>query len=272
MIALRRRPRLPEPAAPGTVALSARGLAVRREGRTVLSGIDLEVRHGEMLLLVGPNGAGKSTLLGALCGDIRPAEGRVTIAGRPLESWTARELAMRRAMLPQHHAVAFSFTVADIVRMGRSPWVGTPLEEEDEEAVQQAMREADIDAFADRPFTALSGGEQARAALARVLAQRTATLLLDEPTAALDIRHQELVFTVLTAQAAAGRAVVAVVHDLDLAATYADRVAVLSGGAVVACGPPAQVLTAPLLSEVYRHRIEVLPHPRTARPVILPER
>lgn len=272
MIALRRRPRPPEPAAAGTVALAARGLTVRRDGRNVLSDIDLQIRHGEMLLLVGPNGAGKSTLLGTLSGDIRPAEGRVTIAGRPVESWSVRELAMRRAILPQHHTVAFSFTVADIVRMGRAPWVGTPLEEEDEEAVWQAMRDADIDAFADRPFTALSGGEQARAALARVLAQRTATLLLDEPTAALDIRHQELVFSVLTAQAASGRAVVAVVHDLNLAATYADRVAVLSGGVIVACGPPAEVLTAPLLGEVYQHDVEVLPHPRTARPIILPRR
>ncbi|MFG1852108.1 heme ABC transporter ATP-binding protein [Actinomadura geliboluensis] len=272
MIALRRRVRLPGPSEPGSVALAAHGVTVKRGARTVLDGVDLEVRHGETLLLVGPNGAGKSTLLSALAGDLRLSAGRVALHGRPLDAWTPREQAMRRATLPQHHTLAFAFTVAEVVRMGRSPWAGTDLEDEDDAAVARAMDDADVAAFADRPFPALSGGEQARAALARVLAQRAGTLLLDEPTAALDIRHQEQVFALLRGEAARGRAVIAVVHDLDLAAAYADRVAVLAHGRIAACGPPPHVLTTALLSEVYRHDIEVMPHPRTARPLVLPQR
>ncbi|WP_192764113.1 heme ABC transporter ATP-binding protein [Actinomadura algeriensis] len=267
-----RRPRLPEPPEPGSVALAAEDVTVRRGGTTILDGVDLELRHGETLVLVGPNGAGKSTLLAALAGDTAPASGRVALHGRPLGAWTAREQAMRRAVLPQRHSLAFGFTVEEVVRMGRAPWAGTPAEDEDDTVVTSALHAADVAAFAERRFTSLSGGEQARAALARVLAQRAATVLLDEPTAALDIGHQEHVLTLLRAEAAAGRAVLAVVHDLGLAAAHADRVAVLSRGRVAACGPPARVMTADLLSDVYRHPIEVLPHPRTSRPLILSER
>ncbi|GAA0951028.1 heme ABC transporter ATP-binding protein [Actinocorallia libanotica] len=265
---LRRNPVL----LPGSgVDLRMRGVNVRRGGRAVLEGVDLDVRPGEVLALVGPNGAGKSTLLAAVCGDLE-AGGEIVLDGRPAVSWRPVELAMRRAFLTQSHALAFSFTVAEVVRMGRAPWAGTPLEDEDDEAVAQAMRDTDVTAFAERPYPSLSGGEQARVALARVLAQRTPVILLDEPTAALDIRHQELVFTVARARAAEGRAVVAVVHDLALAAAHADRVAVLAGGRLAACGEPEEVLTAALLSEVYEHPIEVLPHPRGGRPLILPVR
>ncbi|HEX2312306.1 MAG TPA: heme ABC transporter ATP-binding protein [Thermomonospora sp.] len=272
MIALRRRPRLPSPARPGAVALAAHRVTVLRGGAAVVADVDLEVRHGETLVLVGPNGAGKSTLLAALAGDVAPASGEVTLQDRPLASWTTREIAMRRAILPQRHTMTFPFTVAEVVAMGRAPWTGTDLQDDDDTAVRQALRDTDVSAFAARPFTELSGGEQARAALARVLAQRTTTLLLDEPTAALDLAHQELVFAVLAERAARGAAVVAVVHDLGLASAYADRVGVLSRGRLVACGPPSEVLTAPLLSDVYQHPVEVLPHPRTSRPLILPER
>lgn len=257
---------------PGARAeLRIRGLAVRRGRRAVLEGVDLDVRPGEVLALVGPNGAGKSTLLAAVCGDVA-AEGEVLLDGRPAASWRPVELAMRRAFLTQSHTLAFSFPAEEVVRMGRAPWAGTPREDEDDEAVARAMHDADVAAFAGRPFPSLSGGEQARVALARVLAQRTPIILLDEPTAALDIRHQELVFTVARARAAEGVAVVAVVHDLALAAAHADRVAVLESGRLVECGRPGDVLTGPLLSRVYEHPIEVLPHPRDGRPLILPAR
>ncbi|WP_019632284.1 heme ABC transporter ATP-binding protein [Actinomadura atramentaria] len=272
MIALRRRPRLPAPPEHGAVALAAAALTVERAGRAVVDDVTLDVRHGEVLALVGPNGAGKSTLLAALCGDLRPAAGTIRVASEPLDAFTPRELALRRSMLPQKHTLSFPFTAGDVVRMGRVPWAGTPLEDDDDHAVATALRDADAVPFADRPFTALSGGEQARVALARVLAQRAATVLLDEPTAALDIRHQELVFGVARREAARGHAVVVVVHDLDLAAAYADRVALLAEGRLAACGPSADVLTADRLTEVYRHDIEVLPHPRTGRPLVLPRR
>jgi iron complex transport system ATP-binding protein len=267
-----RRFQAPVRPSPGAVAIRVRGLAVRRGQTVVLSDVDLDVRAGELLALVGPNGAGKSTLLAAVCGDLAPAEGTIELDGALLDAWKPVDLARRRAMLPQHTTLAFPFTVADVVAMGRAPWAGTPLEAQDAEAVATAMRDTDVKAFAARPFRALSGGEQARTALARVLAQRTPILLLDEPTAALDLRHQELVLSVARDRAQAGDAVVAVLHDLGLAAAYADRVVLLAGGQIVADGPPREVLTGEALTSVYHHPVEVLPHPRTGTPLILPER
>ncbi|MFD0684310.1 heme ABC transporter ATP-binding protein [Actinomadura fibrosa] len=266
-----RRPAPPRPPVPGTPAIEVRDLGVTRGARTVLAGIDLTVAYGEVLALVGPNGAGKSTLLSAVSGDV-PSTGLITVDGAPLTSWTRTGLAMRRAILLQHQTLAFPFTVAQVVAMGRAPWTGTPLADDDEAATAEAMRQTDVAAFADRPYPHLSGGEQARVSLARVLAQRTAVLLLDEPTAALDLHHQELVFGTVRRRAAAGAAVVAVVHDLGLAAAHADRVAVLHDGRLAACGPPSDVLTSSLLTRVYDHDIEVLPHPRTGHPLIHPHR
>jgi iron complex transport system ATP-binding protein len=265
-----RRFRPPVRPEPGSVGLRADRLSVRRGDRTTLSGVDLEVRAGELLALVGPNGAGKSTLLGALCGDLPPATGTVAFAGRPLADWAPVELARRRAMLPQRTVLSFPFTVAEVVGMGRAPWVGTPHAAEDDEAVAEALRLTGVAGLAGRVFAALSGGEQARVALARVLAQRTPTVLLDEPTAALDLHHQELVLTLARARARQGDSVVVVLHDLGLAAAYADRIALLAGGRLVADGPPAEVLTEARLSAVYRHRVEVFPHPRTGVPLVLP--
>ncbi|MEJ3748007.1 heme ABC transporter ATP-binding protein [Actinomycetes bacterium KLBMP 9797] len=252
--------------------IRVRGLRVIRGATAVLSDVDLDVAAGELVALVGPNGAGKSTLLGAVCGDLPAAAGTIELAGAPLASWRPLELARRRAMLPQRTTLSFPFTVADVVAMGRAPWAGTPAAAGDAAAVADAMRRTDVERFAARPFTALSGGEQARAALARVLAQRTPVLLLDEPTAALDLRHQELVLTLARERARAGDAVVVVLHDLGLAAAYADRVALLAGGRVVADGKPDEVLTADTLTDVYRLPVEVLRHPRTGTPLVIPER
>lgn len=262
----------PAPFAPGDVLAEASGLRVRLGGREVLTGVSLAARAGEVLALVGPNGAGKSTLLAALAADLPADEGVVRVCGRPTTDWPARELALRRAVLPQAAALSFPFTVEDVVRMGRAPWAGTDLEEDDDRVVREAMASTEVGEFASRPFSALSGGERARVALARVLAQRTPLLLLDEPTAALDLRHQELVLRLCRERAAAGDAVVVVLHDLGLAAAYADRVAVLRGGALAVEGAPGEVFTAELLSEVYRQPVEVFPHPRTGAPLVAPVR
>ncbi|MEU8823616.1 heme ABC transporter ATP-binding protein [Streptomyces sp. NPDC048636] len=267
-----RNRRLPGPVAAGTVLAEASGARVRLADRTVLSEVDLTVRAGEVLALVGPNGAGKSTLLAALAADLPVESGEVRIQGRPAAEWAPAELALRRAVLPQSSALSFPFTVAEVVRMGRAPWAGTAAEDEDDEAVAAAMAATEVGEFAARPFSSLSGGERARVALARVLAQRTALLLLDEPTAALDLRHQELVLRLGRERAAAGDAVVVVLHDLGLAAAYADRVAVLHEGRVAAEGPPERVFDAALLSRVYRQPVEVLPHPRTTELLVLPLR
>ncbi|MFD4692623.1 heme ABC transporter ATP-binding protein [Streptomyces sp. NPDC058463] len=263
---------LPLPVAPGSPVAEACGLGVRLGGRQVLDAVDLTVRAGEVLALVGPNGAGKSTLLAALAADPAPGSGEVRIGGRPAAEWSAPELALRRAVLPQSAVLSFPFPVEGVVRMGRAPWAGTDREDEDDTAVAAAMAATEVTEFAARPFSALSGGERARVALARVLAQRAPLLLLDEPTAALDLRHQELVLRICRERAAAGDAVVVVLHDLGLAAAYADRAVVMDGGRIAVAGPPAEVFTGALLGTVYRQPVEVFPHPRTGAPLVVPTR
>ncbi|GAB3933465.1 heme ABC transporter ATP-binding protein [Kribbella albertanoniae] len=266
------RRRLPSRLPTGRTIAEVRGVSLALGGTPILDGVSLSVRTGEVLALVGPNGAGKSTLLGVLSGDHAPDHGAVFLAGEPLNHWSPVETAMRRSVMLQQATISFPFTVADLVAMGRAPWYATTRADDDERAVQAAFETADITEFRHRVFSSLSGGERARVSLARALAQESQLLLLDEPTAALDLHHQEAVLQLARKSAAGDDAVVVVVHDLNLAAGYADRVAVLSHGKVVADGNPRKVLTAELLSEVYRHPVEVWPHPGSGAPVILPRR
>ncbi|PCG84954.1 heme ABC transporter ATP-binding protein [Streptomyces sp. WZ.A104] len=263
---------LPSPLSPGSPAVEAAALSVHLGQRQVLDSVDLTAHAGEVVALVGPNGAGKSTLLAALAADLPAGSGEVRIGGRPAAEWSAPDLALRRSVLPQSAALSFPFPVEDVVRMGRAPWSGTEREDEDDAAVAAAMAATEVTRFAARPFEALSGGEKARVALARVLAQRAPLVLLDEPTAALDLRHQELVLRICRERAAAGDAVVVVLHDLGLAAAYADRAAVLHAGRIAELGPPEQVFSGGLLGEVYRQPVEVFPHPRTGTPLVVPVR
>ncbi|WP_227833898.1 heme ABC transporter ATP-binding protein [Nocardia macrotermitis] len=263
---------LPEDPPPGTVTMRARQVSVDRGGRRVLDRVDLEVVAGRILALVGPNGAGKSTLLAALAGELELATGTVELDGRTLGHWAVVDMARRRAVLPQTHDVGFPFTAHEVVTMGRAPWARTPRRDHDPAAVSAAMAATDVTHLAQRPFPALSGGERARVALARVLAQHTTTLLLDEPTAALDLGHQEAVLHLARDRAAAGAAVVVVLHDLGIAAAYADTVAVLRRGQLAAAGAPREVLTTELLTEVYQHPVEVIDHPVTGAQLVLPLR
>jgi iron complex transport system ATP-binding protein len=247
-------------------------VSVRRGQSLLLDQVSLAVRPGELLALVGPNGAGKSTLLSVLSGDIAPNEGTVQLHGRALADWTVTEVAMRRAVLLQQVSLSFPFTVAEVIEMGRSVWAGTERDAQDEAAIATAMAATGVTHLAGRRFPSLSGGERARVALARVLAQQTGTLLLDEPTAALDLHHQELVLEVAKERTRAGTAVVVVVHDLGLAAAHADRIVLLSNGRLVADSNPQEVLDPVLLSAVYGHDIEVIEHPRTGYLLVLPRR
>jgi iron complex transport system ATP-binding protein len=265
-------PRVPEPIALGEVVLSIRDVAVAFGERRVLDGINLDIRAGEVLALVGPNGAGKSTLINTITADVDAISGEVLLDGFPTHAWTNRELAMRRAVLLQQIDIAFPFTVSEVVDMGRAPWQGTPNAKADELITDGAMARTDTERFADRHYPSLSGGERARAALARVLAQTASVMLLDEPTAAMDIKHQEQVLQLVRSYAATGCAVVVIVHNLDLAAAYADRIALLSQGTIVADGAPEEVLTAERVSEVYDYPVHIVADPRTGKPIVVPER
>ena len=269
---VRRSVRIPERSEPGTVVMSAEDVALSFGPVDVLGGVDVEVRAGEVLALVGPNGAGKSTLLSVLAGDLTPTRGTVQVDGAPLSEWSTVELAMRRAVLLQQVGLSFPFTVVQSVRMGRAPWAGLDAEELDDEVVYDALVDTDVLQFADRVFMSLSGGERARAALARVLVQQAPVLLLDEPTAALDIRHQEQVLDLARRQAERGDAVVVVLHDLGLAAAHADRVMVLSHGTVAALGRPEDVMTEELLGAVYECDVDIITNPRSGELLIVPRR
>jgi iron complex transport system ATP-binding protein len=262
----------PVPARGGAPALTARGVHVSLSGVPVLTDVDLDVHAGELLVLAGPNGAGKSTLLAVLAGDVEPAGGEVLLHGQDVRHTGSAELARRRAVMTQEHRVSFAFRVQHVVEMARAPWRRLPAEEFDDVRVASALEVADVTHLAERLYPTLSGGERARTAFARALAQDTPVLLLDEPTAALDIHHQERLLGHVRTLTAAGAAVVVVLHDLTLAAAYADRVALLAGGRVRAVGPPARVLTPALLSEVYQHPVDVLPHPSTGELLVLPRR
>lgn len=245
---------------PGPVALRAAGVGLAFGEATILADVDLDVHHGEVVALVGPNGAGKSTLLSVLSGDLTPDSGDVELNGVSIAGQKAASLARQRAVLLQRHNLAFGFRSREVVEMGRSVWRRTERAERDEEVVDWAMDVADVTHLTDRVVPTLSGGEQARVSFARLLAQDVEVHLLDEPTAALDIKHQEAVLEQARASASRGAAVVVVLHDLSLAAAYADRICVLARGRVKACGTPTEVLTSALLSDVYEHPVEVFHH------------
>jgi iron complex transport system ATP-binding protein len=253
-----------------TMSLIADAIEVTRDGNPILHEVSLEVVPGEVLAIVGPNGAGKSTVLAALSGDIRARHGSVRIGDRLLSSMSHLERAQTRSVLTQDNQLSFPFTVRQVVEMGRSPWARTAKSTDDDEAVSMAMSATDVNHLAERRFTSLSGGESARVSLARVLAQRSPIVLLDEPTAALDLRHQEEVMRVVRSLATEGFAVLVVVHDLSLAAAYADRIAMMSAGRVVAIGAPHEVLTAERVESIYGLAVAV--SHENGHPVVVPVR
>jgi iron complex transport system ATP-binding protein len=230
-------------------------VVVRRGATEIVRGVTLATRGGEVLGLVGPNGAGKSTLLALLAGDFAPTSGSVRFDGRAMDTWSARDLARERAVMPQSASVAFGFTALEVVLMGRSPF-GTTESPHDRQVAGEALRALGVDALRNRLYPTLSGGEQQRVHLARVLAQvelgRTGkVLLLDEPTSSLDPAHQHRVLALAREVASRGLAVVVVLHDLNLAAKYCDRVALMSDGRIEQLGAPDEVLSEETLSKVF---------------------
>ena len=251
--------------------LAAKTISAGYGGADILHSVSAGVQAGEFVALLGPNGCGKSTLLRVLSGVLRPRSGMVSLGGRNLTEWTATERARRVGFAPQSETAAFDFSVRDMVLMGRYPHRQKFQSEtaKDYEIVAQALADADISHLADRPVTELSGGEHRRVLLARALAQQTPLLLLDEPTAHLDITHQaELMLLTRRLMTERGIGVMAALHDLNQAAEYCNRLILMRGGEIVAEGAPETVLTSENLRLVYHAEAEIGANPATGKPFI----
>ena len=242
-----------------------------REGDFELRDINLAVEGGRMLGMVGPNGSGKSTLLRLMAGILKPSKGCTKVAGRPVQSFHRLELAREMAFLPQSPSPAFELTVREVVALGRYPYQGPfgLLNETDKRVTAQALSETDSEGLADRYFSTLSGGEKQRVLVASILAQQPRIMLLDEPTASLDIHHKSVIFDLLQSLSRKGIAVVVVTHDLNAASQFCDTLALLGAGGLVEVGPPGRVVREDLLSETYQTALRVVEHPATATPMVL---
>jgi len=249
-------------------AVDVRGLCVDLGGTRVLDRVDLRIEPGSFVALVGPNGAGKTTLLRTVNGLVDPAGGRVLVDGTDATGLSARELARRVATVPQEPTLGFDFPVRDVVAMGRTPhrsrFAGTT--DEDRRAVERALDRTALTGLADRPVGDLSGGERRRVLLARALAQAAPTLLLDEPTANLDVNHQVRSLGLVRELVDEGQTAVTAVHDLDLAARFCDRMAVLADGKILDSGPPAAVLTEDVIETAFGVRARITEDPATGTP------
>lgn len=252
-------------------SLVAEGLSYRAAGRTVVYDVSLSLAPGELVALIGPNGAGKSTLLRLLTGFLRPDAGRCLLDGKALETWSTQALSRQRAVMRQQTQLGFDWPVEAVIGMGRSPWTAQP----EAQIVSEVMQLTGCQPLAGRQYGALSGGEQQRVQLARALAQLWCDgaprgwLFLDEPTSALDLYHQQHLLRLLKRLTADGDLHVCVVlHDLNLAALWADRIVLLHEGRIVSQGTPPSVLKADDLARWYGAQVHVGQHPLNATPQV----
>lgn len=239
------------------------GFSYPGAARPAVDGVSLEVPAGACTALLGPNGSGKSTLLRLLLGTLSPALGAVSFEGRPVSAWPRAEMARRVGVVPQGEEINFPITVGEMVMMGRYPHLGRWRREgeADRRAVEAALERCDILELAERPISTLSGGERQRALVARALAQEPGVLVLDEPTAALDVKHEMAIFELLRDLGRGGVTVLLVTHSLNLASRFADRLVLLSRGRVAARGAPAEVIDQRRIEEVYGWPVRVTAHP-----------
>lgn len=257
-----------------TDILAASGVSLSLGQATLLDHVDLSLRSGEMVAIVGPNGAGKSTLLRLLSADLHPTRGTIALKGRNIDAWSPAELAMHRAMLSQHVTVSFPFTVEEVVRMG----AGNRPHAAVQKLIDDAIAEVGLDTFRHRELPTMSGGEQQRAHFARILVQLACgeaacgpgLLMLDEPTSSLDLKHQIALVETSKQRARNGTAVIAVLHDLNLAIRFADRIIVMCDGTIAAEGTPGETITSDVLRRVFHIDVAVA-QSENGTPYLLPQ-
>lgn len=255
-----------------SVLFALRDVDVSLNSTSILKGISFDIHAGELLGIIGPNGSGKSTLLRTMAGVLRPSSGGVQLDGREVARMPGRDLARRLAVVPQDTTIAFDYTVAEVVLMGRSPFKGRfQLETEaDLKIAAEALRRAGLLHLADRKATVLSGGERQRVMIARALAQGSDILFFDEPTAHLDLKYQvETLQLVRREVAENAKTAVVVLHDLNLAAEFCDRLVLLRAGELHAVGSPEEVITSEIVHRVYGAAVWVKRHPTSGRPYVL---
>lgn len=256
------------------MSLAADNISLHLSGFDLLRNVSVQVEAGQVTAIVGPNGAGKSSLLRVLTGEIQPTTGQVVFNQRTLDDWPVEQKAQMLAVLPQHSLLNFPFTANEVVGLGRIPHeTGTS---KDAEIIAQALKLVDAEYLQRRFYTQMSGGEKQRVQLARVLAQiwlpcasGEQFLVLDEPTSAFDLAHQQLTLDIVRQLAARGVGVVMVLHDLNLAARCADKLVVFDGGEIAAQGSPEQVLTEQLIKQVFGVEAIISRHPLTDKPLVI---
>ncbi|UCD58315.1 MAG: heme ABC transporter ATP-binding protein [Candidatus Hydrogenedentota bacterium] len=254
--------------------IEARDIVFSYTTQPLFDGLNIKVDAGEFVGLVGPNGSGKTTFLNLVTRVLKPSSGQIFVDGDEIRSFSARALACKIAVVPQESTIIFPFTVSEVVLMGRAPHLRSMLErDEDFDTALEAMETTGVAHLADRQITSLSGGERQSVLIARALAQRPSILLLDEPTAFLDIKHQVDIYEILTRLNREHQmTIIAVSHDLNLASHYCERVLVFKQGKLMFDGLPEEAITAETIRDVYGADVVVQKNPRNGRPFVLPMR
>ncbi len=258
--------------------LSANQLHYSVSGFALLRDINLNLPVGQVTAIVGPNGAGKTTLLRLLCGELKPTSGEILLAGRALEQWPMAERARKMAVLPQASSLNFPFTAREVVALGRTPHATGAIR--DQAIINAALKRVDGSYLQQRSYTLMSGGEQQRVQLARVLAQiweavdgdenaEESVLILDEPTSAFDLAHQQMMLQMMRQMAALKVGLVVVLHDLNLATRCADQMVVLHQGGIAAMGEPSDIVTPALINDVFGVAADVVTHQDSGKPMVL---